>query len=368
MYFVFADDAKQERPSRRMMGPLVAAGAILVPGQRLRNLEIAVEKLCQNHGFPVDDPLKSEFKWSPGRHLWMRDNLVRERREKFFLDISKVLIAAEVKAVVVIEDKHCSVANLPDIGTAAPTHELDATYLLFERVNRLLGELNDEAVILNDRQGHSRIEEENKFLADALAMWRRGTRFVRFDRIAINLLCTQSRFVRLLQCADLVTSCVTAYVAGENVWSPRLFAALKPLLHSKDRRIGGYGVKFNYTRHRNLYHWLLGDSTYHAGGQIYSLPFTGSKDHPKPPELESWRIYLRLLEIVRERRPLIFSWLELSRPHSFSSGTFDLQLRNENSLACESLRRPANFKFVSEVLAEIAGIKIELRYSLVTHF
>jgi hypothetical protein len=74
-----------------MMGPLVAAGAILVPGQRLRNLEIAVEKLCQNHGFPVDDPLKSEFKWSPGPRLWMRDNLVCERREKFFLFFKRQL-------------------------------------------------------------------------------------------------------------------------------------------------------------------------------------------------------------------------------------------------------------------------------------
>jgi hypothetical protein len=74
-----------------MMGPLVAAGAILVPGQRLRNLEIAVEKLCQNHGFPVDDPLKSEFKWSPGPRLWIRDNLVCERREKFFLFFKRLL-------------------------------------------------------------------------------------------------------------------------------------------------------------------------------------------------------------------------------------------------------------------------------------
>jgi hypothetical protein len=46
------------------------------------------------------------------------------------------------------------------------------------------------------------IQQENKFLADSLEMWRSGTRFVQFDRIAINLLCTQSRFVRLLQCAD----------------------------------------------------------------------------------------------------------------------------------------------------------------------
>jgi hypothetical protein len=127
MYFVFADDAKQDRPSRPMMGPLVAAGAILVPGHRLRKLEVLVEKLCESHGFPVDDPVKSEFKRSPGRRLWMRDNLVCERRERFSLAICKVLVDAEVKAIVVIEDKQCAVANTPDVGTAGRTHEVDAT-------------------------------------------------------------------------------------------------------------------------------------------------------------------------------------------------------------------------------------------------
>jgi len=43
MYFVFADDAKQDRPSREKMGPLVAAGAILVNGDRLKDLETAIE-------------------------------------------------------------------------------------------------------------------------------------------------------------------------------------------------------------------------------------------------------------------------------------------------------------------------------------
>jgi hypothetical protein len=46
MYFVFADDAKQDRPSREKMGPLVAAGAILVNGDRLKDLETAIEALC----------------------------------------------------------------------------------------------------------------------------------------------------------------------------------------------------------------------------------------------------------------------------------------------------------------------------------
>jgi hypothetical protein len=364
MYFVFADDAKQERPSRDRMGPLVAAGAILVNGDRIKGLETAIETLCKKTGFPVDDPIRSEFKWSPGRELWIRNNLAVTDREQFFLSVIERLADAEVKVIVAIDDQHCSVANSSEDGSTHLTHEQDATYLLFERINRALRDLEEDAIVINDRPS----APENEFLAAALEMWRRGTRYVRFDRIAINLLCTQSRFVRLLQCADLVTSCVTAYVSGENVWSPRIFSAIKPLLHSKDGRIGGCGIKFHTTRHRNLYHWLLGDSNYHASGTIYPLPFDGSYDHAKPQEMESWRIYLELLKIIKAERPLIVSWLELARPGNYSNGLFELQFPRQYSLACESLSRPNNLRLVSEVLSEITGIKTEPRYSVVKHF
>jgi hypothetical protein len=180
----------------------------------------------------------------------MRSNLTVLDREGFFLSAIDQLREAEVKVIVAIDDKHCSVANSSEDRSRQLTHEQDATYLLFEKVNWLLRDLRENAIVINDRPS----QQEVDFLAAGLEMWRKGTRYVQFDRIAINLLCTQSRFVRMLQCADLVTSCVTAYVSGEQVWSPRVFAAIKPLLYSKDGRIGGYGLKFHCTRHRDLYH------------------------------------------------------------------------------------------------------------------
>lgn len=368
MYFVFADDAKQN-PSRERMGQLVAAGAILVSGERLRRLEIRLEGICEEHGFPVDDPLRSEFKWSPGRELWMHNGLLDGKRDQFFLDVIHQLAGGGVKALVAIVDENHPVANIPEIGSVPTTHEIDATRLLFERVNRFLSEIDDEAVVINDRPpGNSRIEEENKFLANALEMWRKGTSFVRFNRIAINVLCTQSRFVRMLQCADLITSCVTAYVAGEKVWSPRIFAAVKPLLYSKDGRIGGYGLKLYPNSHRNLYHWLLGDAQYHAGGVIYDLPFTGRDDHPKPREFDSWRIYLQLLEFVGEERPIILTWLEHARPGVLANGTFELLFRKNYSQAHERLSHPNNFKFLSNAVCQIVGTETVLNYSEVTRF
>ena len=368
MYFVFADDAKQN-PSREGMGPLVSAGAILVGGEHLRRLETRLEGICEEHGFPVDDPLRSEFKWSPGRELWMYSGLSDGERDHFFLDVIHHLAGGGVKALVAIVDKNHPVANISEIGSVPPTYEIDATRLLFERVNRFLSEADDQAVVINDRpSGNSRIEEENKFLANALETWRKGTSFVRFNRIAINLLCTQSRFVRLLQCADLITSCVTAYVAGEKVWSPRIFAALKPLLYSKDGRIGGFGLKIYPNKHRNLYHWLLGDAYYHAGGEIYALPFTRRDDHSKPREFDSWQVYLKLLKLVGEEQPIILRWLEQARPGVMANGRFELRFRKNYSPAHERLSHQQNFRFLSNAVRQIAGKETVLVYSEVTRF
>ena len=153
------------------MGPLVAAGAILVNGDRLKDLESSIETLCKKTGFPVDDPKASEFKWSPGKELWMRENLAKANRERFFLSVIELLTEAEVKVIVAIDDTHYSVANSSEDASKQLTHEQDATYLLFERVNRLLWSLKEDAVIINDRPS----EAENDFLAAGLEMWRKGT-------------------------------------------------------------------------------------------------------------------------------------------------------------------------------------------------
>ena len=99
----------------------------------------------------------------------MRDGLLDGKRDQFFLDVIHHLADAGVKALAAIDDRNHPVANIPDLGSAPPTHEIDATFLLFERINRLLSEMGEDAVVINDRpSGNSRIEEENKFLANAL--------------------------------------------------------------------------------------------------------------------------------------------------------------------------------------------------------
>jgi hypothetical protein len=128
MYFVFADDAKQNHPSRNRMGPLVAAGAILIEGDGLKDVESSIETLCRRSGFPVDDPKTSEFKWSPGRELWMRDNLTEANRERFFLSVIERLTEADVKMLRLTT----SIARLQIlqkmVRSSLPTKKMRRTY------------------------------------------------------------------------------------------------------------------------------------------------------------------------------------------------------------------------------------------------
>jgi hypothetical protein len=141
----------------------------------------------------------------------------------------------------------------------------------------------------------------------------------------------------------VVTSCVTAYVSGEHVWSPRVFAA----------RIGGYGLKFHSTRHRDLYHWLLGDSTYFAHGITYDLPLGRSSDHTKPPRGRNLENFSGTSDPDEAKRPLVAPWLEPARLGNHSQGVFELRFGKEHSITCQSLSRPNNVKAISEILSQI---------------
>jgi hypothetical protein len=97
------------------------------------------------------------------------------------------------------------------------------------------------------------------------------------------------------------------------------------------------------------------------------LPLGRSNDHPKPPEVEIWRIFLELLARMKQKRPLIAPRLEAARPGNYSQGVFELRFGKEHSITCESLSRPNNAKAISEVLSEIVGTETKPSYLLVNH-
>lgn len=275
MDLFFADDARQRKPSRPGMGPLVSIGGIYVPSQEVGHLERAIDTLCADYGFPP----REEFKWSPGRELWMRDNLVGEERQEFLIRMLSLAQDSEVKAIVIVEDTGYETA------TGALSAEEDVTCLFLERVHKLLNKARAEGIVIVDRPSGGRADED-RFLANCLETLQSGTDYVKPDRIALNVLSTPSKLIRLLQVADVVTSCTVAAVGGEDVHSPPVFDVVRSLLHSDMGRIGGVGLKIHPDfRYVNLYHWLLGDTNFlkHAVGHplpLRDFPYSSDFDCP----------------------------------------------------------------------------------------
>jgi hypothetical protein len=131
-----------------------------------------------------------------------------------------------------------------------------------ERVHRLFGKIQSEGIVIVDRPGGGRADED-RFLGSCLETLLSGTDYVKPDRIALNVLSTPSRLIRLLQVADVITSCTVAMVGGEDNFSPPIFNEIRSLLDRDMGRIGGVGLKIHPDyKYANLYHWLLGDSDF----------------------------------------------------------------------------------------------------------
>jgi Protein of unknown function (DUF3800) len=247
------------------MGSLVATGGVVVPAEGTGPLENGIDDLCRRYGFPEGQ----EFKWSPGRDLWMRDNLVSTDRSDFFLEVIGLAADAGCCTIVVIEDTHRQQA------TSADTPELDTVLMFLERVDGLARSQGSDAIVIADQPGGGR-GDESDFLRECLQLVLDGTEYAGLKSIPINVLTADSRHMRQLQLADLVTSCTTAFIAGEGLYAPQVFDALLPLAHRDWGCIGGRGIKIHPDgRYRNLYHWLLGDEYWIRSQSGWPLPLDG---------------------------------------------------------------------------------------------
>lgn len=263
----FVDDSAQARPSREAMGRLIGVGGIHVPAEHVRDLERSLARLCSRTGFPMNE----EFKWSPGRRLWMSKGLVDERRERFFEEALRIAMHYRSRCIVVIEDTRATPATNP-----RAEHLLDATAMFLERANAELRYAGKFGIVVIDRPSGG-AAEDSRYLASCFETLQIGTKFVVPDRIAINVLSTSSGLVRLLQLADVIVSCSVSFVAGEDRYSPPIFRALLPMFYRGPHGIGGIGLKIhpdhNYV---NLYHWLLGDKEFKKGRFLQQLPIPAS--------------------------------------------------------------------------------------------
>lgn len=263
MHIFFVDDSSQGRPTRPKMGRMVAIGGLVVSSDHVRPLEHQLDQLCSEHGFPPNEV----FKWSPGREHWMRRNLMHEARRDFQIAVLNALAEHECKAIFVAEDAGCSPAE-----RSSATPEIDVAKLLIERVDWFLGHAGSHGLIICDRPGGDHRTEES-FLLHCLETLRTGTDCLTPERIVMSVLTSPFRLSRILQAADLITSCTLAYITGESNFAPPLFPHVSPLLIRENGRTGGVGVKLHpFLKYGNLYHWLFGDEYYVRGNCSHPLP------------------------------------------------------------------------------------------------
>lgn len=256
-----ADDARQENPSRPGMGSLVAAGGIHIPDRATASMEADINGICADYGFPG----REEFKWSPGRGLWMRSNLIGQRRENFFIDLINLACSMEVKAAVIVEDIFC------DTATNTDSAEMDVTTLLLERVNSQFGRSGTNGMVIFDRPGGDR-RSEDEFLSQCFDTLDQGTDYVSFRNIN-NIISASSKHQRLVQLADVATSCTLAAVAGECRYAPPVFASIRKILARDGQRVGGTGLKIHPDyKYANLYHWLVDDRVLWKRSEGFRLP------------------------------------------------------------------------------------------------
>jgi hypothetical protein len=257
------------------MGPLVSTGGLYIPGDQTSKLERLLNQICDKYHFPK----RQEFKWSPRKNTWMYRNLVGNKRERFYLEVLEACVEHQTKAIVVIAD--CSHST----ATGCRKHEEDVAKLLIERIEWLSKKRNEDAMLVVDRSGGAQAQDD-AFLEQCLETIQSGTSYVLPEHISVNALSTDSRFIRLLQAADLVVGSVTAFVAGQKSFAPILFALIKTLFASDSNRIGGVGLKLHPDgRYANLYHWLLGDDCFWRQNSGYQLPmkrrpYMSSSDAP----------------------------------------------------------------------------------------
>jgi hypothetical protein len=172
---IFADDSTQMHPSRPQMGPLVAIGGVSVPSEAVKELERDIESLCTRHGFPP----REEFKWSPGRELWMRENLVGEARVTFLTDVLELVASSGAQATVIVEDANETTA------TGAPSAQEDVARLFLERVDLDLRSPRSDGLVIVDRPSGGRANEY-QFLRSCQEVLQSGTAHVKPQRIALN--------------------------------------------------------------------------------------------------------------------------------------------------------------------------------------
>jgi len=264
MEIFFADDSTQ-RARRDTMGSLASFGGIMVNEDVIKPLGLAVDGIASEFGIPPN----TEIKWSPGKDNWIYANLLGKDREECYTRLVNTTRQFEAKALVVTWAQGCSSLK----GDAAFQRCLSYA---FERITILLSKENKNGIVLADRPGGGR-SEEDQLLASFLNRVRLGTEFVMPERVLLNILTAPSHMIRHLQIADLIVGATTAMVGGLYDYAPPIFDEIRPMfVRNSYALVGGTGLKICPDRLENLYYWVLKEDKYSLPNSDYFLSLPDS--------------------------------------------------------------------------------------------
>ena len=250
MEVFFADDSTQ-KSVRKGMGTVVAIGGVFVDESHLRPLTVRLDEIAKAAGIPDGE----EMKWSPRKGTWIHEKLHGDERTDCYRRVLEAAIEHEVRAIVVCWDTGRTTLK----GAKAFDKCID---YLFERMTVHLEKRNANAILVADRPGGGK-EQEEQFLSDFVQRGQSGTAHVSPDRVLLNVLTTPSNLLRHLQLAVLVTGITTAMVCGLDKFAGPLFPLVQKLLIKNHLNgIAGTGLKLFPDELLNIYHHVLGEDTF----------------------------------------------------------------------------------------------------------
>ena len=95
-----------------------------------------------------------------------------------------------------------------------------------------------------------------------------------------------------------------------------------------------------------------------------SVPTTELEEQSEVASASLDSSWLRVLQEVSSRRPLVLSWIESASPLRFESGTLTLGFPKDRAIAVESLSRANTKAFLEEICGEVLGQACKLQFEL----
>lgn len=217
MLVVFLDGTNTpERAGWFVLGGVVIADEGLLP------LEEAFTATLKKAGVPVEqEGLDLEVKWSPRRGNWIRENLSGDDREDLYCDLLKTAFGLGCRIVAAVLNWE----GMTDRRTRrkySGDEARDVAYeLVLERVQAHAHQVEETALVICDCEEEPETTRER--VRRTIQLVRKGSHYIKLDRIYKHVWPADSRHHAGIQIADLCMGVLGSLAAGkaryaQNYW------------------------------------------------------------------------------------------------------------------------------------------------------